>query len=302
MKRLFLLCSFLLACVFTTFAQQARVQQILTSDIWLVDTEELEASIEAKYAHIDVNRLSDQQKRELFSKREEDYALVKVYQLVEVQFSPNGQYAIRVRGTDQDAGQWQVQNGGKTLVMANAMEQTTYSIESINENTLITINTANNERFTYYPKNRPRAKASKPENFVGYELATLDVSNKVEMRIRPAADGKSFRVSYFDFAKNERVVCDCRIDKVEEGFETGICKGENATDYWKGNTYMCYVKNPATNTYLISTYSRQSTNFRHLYLAAPTGEILDAEAATAETPNAPMAIMFDRIVKWYMAK
>jgi hypothetical protein len=302
MKRLFLLCSLLVACVLTTFAQQARVQQILTSDIWLVDTEALEASIEAKYAHIDVNKLSDEQKRELFAKREEDYALVKVYQLVELQFSPNGQYVIRVRGTDQDAGQWQLQNGGKTLVTGNAMGQTNYTIESITESTLITINTANNERFTYYAKNRPRAKASNPNNFVGYELATLDVSNKVEMRIRPAADGKSFRVSYLDFAKNERVVCDCRIDKIEEGFETGICKGEGKDDYWKGNTYMCYIKNPATNTYLISTYSRMTTNFRHLYLAAPTGEILDAEAATAETPNAPMAIMFDRIVKWYMAK
>jgi hypothetical protein len=302
MKHLFLICSFSIACVFTTFAQQAKVQQILTSDIWLIDTEALEASIEAKYAHIDVNKLSNEQKRELFAKREEDYALVKVYQLVELQFANNGQYVMRVRGTDQDGGQWQVQNGGKTLVMANAMGQDVYTIESISESTITTVNTANNERFSYYAKNRPRAKASKPENFVGYELATLDVSNKVEMRIRPSADGKTFRVSYLDFAKNERVICDCRVDRVEEGFETGICKGEGKDDYWQGNTYICYIKNPISNTYLISTYSRSSTNFRHLYLASPTGEILDAEAATAETPNAPLAIMFDRIVKWYLAK
>jgi hypothetical protein len=292
--------------------QQARIEQILTKEIWYLDLKSVIDDLEQKYPLTDTERLSAAQRQE----REEAFLELSVYRSVTLTYKKDGTYSVAIRGSEQDYGRWRVEDNGKTLATYDNWGQPKgrFTIQEINEKRLIALE-ENGNAAAYVPESVRAPVTQHKDEYPTVWLEDQGASNvRGSIFIRHAPDGKSFKVFRRQPGNVHAFMGECLVERTEDGFETGICKGSGLTaspsdddDYWEGSTIAFYNRDPKSDIYLFGYFRRpvQATmgnTFHYRWAAAPTTPKLDNWIEKARVENTHERIMGELLHKWYIGK
>ncbi len=313
MKKVPFLSTLVLALFWLAAIAQAQTPQQmaawLTSDNWVADLKSMEVALKEKFKAAEAQQLTRAQREELQRKKSEAYQALFVFQQVQMQFNRNGSYNLRVQNTDVQQGVWQVAADGKSVIFDGTPTPfikltDTHFAYPIDEFMSL-----------YLVAEKRKGEFLLEENeHMAIPLMMAGSYPKSRMKIVPAPDGKTFTVYTYTTTLQELYYCECRVEGVREGIETGACKGQRLThyetpDYMEGSAIGFYGRDPNTGIYMFGHYVRPITPFIgneiYLnYLTAPADSMIDEIVPVIGTKDEPAALtnMATKLRKWWWIK